>query len=97
MGESNGVYEHSKRVELIDKITPSPYTRAQSVYTILRKQNLSNWDLVCFCIEFLALQAHTYNWLTSFIKPLARIVYTTHYYEGESIGLYENPKSDTPP
>lgn len=60
-------------------VLPSPEERAKKVYSFLKKSDFSNWDLVCFAVEYLASSSLVWTWMQKYIKPLVRIVYTAHY------------------
>lgn len=69
-------------IEEVDKITESPSSRAVKVLDILQahgKDQLTNWDIVCFCAEYLGSQIYAFPWLEEFAKRLVRLVYTQHY------------------
>lgn len=92
MDSSNQVLKQSEveeTIRKIDSITPSPAQRAKKVYTLLLTHKLSNWDLICFAVEYLASQALVYSWLKPYIKPAVKIVYNAHYYMPESSYLTE--------
>ena len=63
-----------------DKKTPSPEQRAKKVYDILKKhKELDNWDLTCFCVEYIGSQVSVHPWLEALARKLTGIVYTAHY------------------
>lgn len=90
--------ELEKQIEKIDKLTPSPSARAKKVLEILSHHKFSNWDLICFSVEYFASQALVYTWLKVYIKPVVRVIYNAHYYMPESSYLtevYDNDSSGT--
>lgn len=89
MEESNRESERIARIAAVDAVAKSPQQRALAVYEAIKDHSeFTNWDIICFACEYLAMQAAQFDWLRELIKPLAAIVYAAHYYEGESIGLY---------
>lgn len=73
-------------IERVDKIIASPSQRAYKVWTRLKEvgPGFSDWDLICFSIEFLGAQSHVYPWLEEPVKSISRLVYTAHYMAGQS-------------
>lgn len=84
------------RILEVDAIEPSPTKRAQAIYAILHQAapELNEWDIICFCIEYLGKLAFAYPWLSEFVKPIARIVYTAHYFD-EQTDIASGIKSPT--
>jgi hypothetical protein len=69
-----------------DELTPSPEVRAKFVLDLLTAHGpkLTNWDLLCFCTEYLGSQVLIYSWLDEFkIRSLAQIVQEAHYLREE--------------
>jgi hypothetical protein len=66
-------------MERVDKETPSPFTRFEKVNAMLFGKDLSAWDVICFCEEYLCSQAMVYEWLKSPARELNRLVYLAHY------------------
>lgn len=71
-------------IEKLDKVEPSPSERAAIVFRLLaeRCSELTNQDLQCFAIEYLASQVATGElaFCEQEIKRLAKIYYLAHYY-----------------
>lgn len=78
-----------RRVEELDRLTPSPEDRAQVVYNTIKTHlpEATNWDVICFCINYLALSSLSYEWLKDATMHLARQVYNAHYFKTEELGL----------
>jgi len=97
MAESDSESERIARIAKIDAITASPEKRALRVYECIKRdsdaneQRLTNWDMICFCTEYLAQQAAAFGWLTPLMKQLVGLIYYAHYYEGEEMQLYSIP------
>jgi hypothetical protein len=82
--------EWNQRIEYVDSLTPSPDDRARIVWNILAKhEELSNWDIICFCIQYIALQSSTYTWLQEYARRLNSLVYNAHYIYTNDLGLIE--------
>lgn len=65
-----------------DEEVPSPEVRAGIILEKLREvyPDINNWDLLCFCAEFLGSQIHAYPWLEEeAVKLIARRVNFAHY------------------
>lgn len=107
MDQSGGV---SARIKEIDSIIPSPQQRATKIFNLLRRTDpdLSQWDLLCFCAEFLGMQSQTFHWLEEPAKRVAMLIYHAHYFfpnnvepslgtsiGGESSNLAGHTESDT--
>ena len=78
-----------RRIAEIDRLIPSPEQRAQEVYNAI-KQTLpdkTNWDVICFCINYLGLSAQAYDWMESAVRHLSRQIYNAHYFKTEELGL----------
>lgn len=71
----------SRGLEAFDKVTPSPEARATAIYNALKVDHpeYTEWDLICFCVNYLAKMTVVYTYLTDYIKPLCTIVYKAHY------------------
>lgn len=67
------------KMDLRDKISPSPEQRAAFLYEAVNAKKPTLWDLVCFCTEVLGVVAVEYTWLKPFAARLVSIVYTAHY------------------
>ena len=63
-----------------DETIPSVSDRAVRIYSILKKEDVTNWDVICFCVEYLASMSLMYEWLKPYVKPIVSIVYKAHYY-----------------
>lgn len=74
-------------IEKVDKLTKSPSERASDVWVKLAKENpkLTNWDLVCFCVETLGLISAEFPWLRQGAMMVSQIVYKAHYLNHDRI------------
>jgi len=72
-------------VARVDKTKSSPSQRAALVYKILLESDLSNWDVVCFCAEYLGLMIETMPHIEKLAKELSQLIYTQHYLMEENI------------
>lgn len=75
--------EFHARIIAIDARTPSPTQRAERVWNILQTHDpdLTTWDVLCFCAEFIALNAERYHWIVPLAKKFVSLVYSAHYYD----------------
>lgn len=77
----------AERIREIDSSIPSPSQRAEMVWEALKQAlpNATNWDVLCFCVEFQGMMSQEYLWLEEAAKASARIVYAAHYMFPEKI------------
>lgn len=73
----------NERIIAVDELVPSPSVRARMIFGILHHsaqgQTLTDWDVVCFCAEFLGMITSVYPWLEDDVRKIAKLVYTAHY------------------
>lgn len=84
MGENAQSIE--SRMDERDKETPSPEVRAGYVLNLIKDANndITNWDLLCFAIEYLGSQVLVYDWLSAkAILLLNTEIYQAHYFRDE--------------
>lgn len=63
-----------------------PAARTLKVYNYLADSGqFTNWDLVCFCGEYLGSLVGSLPWLTEPVKHLLRLIYMAHYVRFETI------------
>lgn len=78
----------SKQLEEVDKQYPSPTERAHEIWSIISATpaliEKTDWDILCFCVEYVAMQSQNWRWLEDSAKELNRIVYTAHYLSSEN-------------
>ena len=82
MAESDGTTEFDleRILEFAKTDRNGPGDRTKRVYTHLAKSGqFTNWDLICFCSEYIASQVGTLPWLEPPAKWLIRLVYMAHY------------------
>lgn len=81
--------------EKLNKLSPSPSDRAQNVLAQLPKDSITNYDLTCFCIEYLALEAqNNMPYLLAPVKEVIREFYFYHYlriFEG-ALAMHEGER-----
>jgi hypothetical protein len=71
-----------RRIEERDLKSPNPEVRAGYILNLIKNTNndVTNWDLICFCVEFLGAQIAVYDWLDQdMIRTLTQRVYIAHY------------------
>ena len=81
-------------MERVDKLMPSPETRALKVWAQLNKESLTVWDLICFCSESLGLAASLFPEFEAPIKALSLNVYATHYRGSSNLIDWENKEEN---
>jgi hypothetical protein len=92
MEESDRASQHKRSlteelIKSIDERVDSPALRAQSIWDSIRviHPEWTDWDLLCFAIEFLGMISPRWPWLTSNAKQLAGLVYHAHYFYPDNI------------
>jgi hypothetical protein len=88
MGEFNpDTFERLQK--RVDQLVESPSKRAEKLWAHLPdKDNITNWDLACFCIESLGLICNTdLIVFKPFVRDLNRLLYQLHYQAPHRIGL----------
>ena len=74
-------------IEKIDGLTRSPSQRADLIWNELSisTSKVSNWDLVCFCVETLGLMSSEFPWLREAAIAASHLVYKAHYLNHDRI------------
>lgn len=88
MDEDSAEVERKRRIDEIDQRVAAPEVRADRIWKILREHapDKTNWDVLCFAVEFIGMLVPEYPWLEDVAKPLVSRVYTAHYVKE---GLYD--------
>ncbi len=96
MDEDTPSLERTRRVDEIDARTDAPNVRAQRIWHVLRQHapNESNWDVLCFAVEYVGMLSPEFPWLEDVARALAARVYTAHYAKE---GLYDGPTRSSEP
>lgn len=84
---------------IVDKLYRTPEERATHIWNLIqqvRDGSWSDWDMVCFCIEFLGKQAVVLNdeEFLHYVMYTSRWVYSAHY--SNTGRLYGKPDKDGP-
>ena len=74
-------------IKKIDALTESPSQRAGVVWERLSlpTDSVSNWDLICFCVETLGLMSSEFPWLREAAIAASHLVYKAHYLNHDRI------------
>ncbi len=75
-------------IEKIDKLTNSPSERAKVIWLVLAAgtdTKITNWDLICFCVETLGFMSSEFPWLKEAAMMVNKIVYKAHYLNTDRI------------
>lgn len=108
MGIGNGVSQRGdslteKRIAAVDEVIVSPSERATHIWTLLKAEHpdLTDWDVLCFAAEYMAMQSNVYMWLEEPVKKVVGLVYLAHYMNPETIdaasSLKRAPRKDGSP
>jgi hypothetical protein len=94
MGEfDKGAFERLQA--RVDNLIDSPSKRAERLWASLPKDQLTNWDLACFCVESLGLVCNTdLIVFKPFVRDLNRLLYQLHYQAPDKIGLLTKEQYD---
>ncbi len=83
-----------ERIDFVDSLISSPQKRTIKVYEVIMRHNkefessqISNWDIVCFCVGYLAGQVAVFPWLSLPVKNLGQYILNTHYILTSESGL----------
>lgn len=85
--------EWERLIQDIDSKMLSPEKRADKVKKILDPvikldvYNISNWDMICFCLWYLSREFMEYPFFVKIVKHLNKIIYQMHYQQPYEIGL----------
>ena len=103
MDESSGGNESriltEEFVERIDRLAKSPSERARFIWFVLidgANEKITNWDLICFCVETLGLMSSEFPWLREAAIGVSKLVYKAHYLNQDRIIASDheiNPKA----
>ena len=75
-------------IEKIDRLTGSPSDRARVIWELLMQsdtKSITNWDLICFCVETLGFMSSEFPWLKEAAMTASKIVYKAHYLNHDKI------------
>ena len=80
-----------------DKIVASPQIRANKIWELLRdtKPRPRQWDIICFCVEYLILTAYELNIIQPATTHLLRQIYTIHYGSDKPIASTYEPNNES--
>jgi hypothetical protein len=86
-----------ERMKLQDGMIDSPTQRFIRIWDLLkdRKQQFTEWDMICFCNEYLTGMTIAHNYLQEAVKPLNNIIYTAHYQAPLKIGIIQGEQWHT--
>src|SRR5678815_1663124 len=98
MARDGEIDQRQKLIELVDIKYPSPQDRANAIWGIIRSDkllaNMTDWDLLCFCVEYIAMQSQQFLYFQETAKRLNNLLYTAHYYVPVSYTHLTLPTSD---
>ncbi|KKM62054.1 hypothetical protein LCGC14_1132140 [marine sediment metagenome] len=80
-------------IDKVDKLTKSPSERAKFIWLVLAdgaNKKVTNWDLICFCVETLGFMSSEFPWLREAAISISKIVYKAHYLNTDRIIASEN-------
>lgn len=80
--------DFSKFAEQVDSLFPSPNERAHEIWSIISATpqliEKTDWDLLCFAVEYIAMMSQNWHWLEEDAKKLTNLLYTAHYLSAEN-------------
>lgn len=74
-----------QHIEEVDKKLEAPEDRAKKVLDILKQHNLTTWDVMCFCSEWLGMMIPVWPWLEPMSVRIAKLTQYAHYYKTDDI------------
>lgn len=77
----------AERKAELDKTHDSPEVLGGKVWHVLKDQNFTSWELVCFCLVYLMKIVLVYEFLKPHAAALHKVVYMAHYMATEELGL----------
>lgn len=79
--EKNFYCDIENEIKSRDLISPSPYTRAHEIWSLLQRSEPKPtlWDLICFSVETLGVATAEYPILLATVKLVTKLVYSIHY------------------
>lgn len=75
----------AKILEHVKADTNGPEQRAGAVLNILTAQGVSNYDALCFSVEYIASLVGVMPWLEEPARNLVRLLYIAHYIRSEGV------------
>ena len=70
-------------------------SRAERVYQYLRESDeFTNWDLICFCSQYLGGMIPVMNWIAKPVRQIGRMIHHQHYVLTEQLNQFEQPIKD---
>ena len=96
MDEDNRLSQSfAERERIVDPLTANPVARYNTVWAILKPHSeLSQWDVVCFCVTYLATLITLHDWIKEAVKRLGKLIYYMHYYMPVAIGIITQSQED---
>jgi hypothetical protein len=86
MAQGNGNDQRAARtaehIGNVDKQVASPSDRAHDVWAVIKTHapDLTDWDVICFSVEFLGMMVNVHPWLETPVKEVSKLVYSAHYF-----------------
>lgn len=77
-------------MERVKKDLNGPEQRAGNVLNILARAGVTDYDALCFAVEFIASRVGTLPWLENPARDLVRLLYIAHYIRGESVSWLQS-------
>lgn len=83
-----GSYTEQHIAEIDEKVV-SPGERANYIWKLLKQEHpdLTDWDVLCFASEYLAMMSSAHLWLEDAAKKVVGLIYTAHYMNPEAIDV----------
>lgn len=80
MAESGGVREYDVKdlLKELEKDSNSPGKRALGVFGYLQNSEFTDYDILCFSVEFIAMRSGEFPWLKENAKALIKLLYLMH-------------------
>lgn len=84
-------------LEKVGSDSNGPQARTSRVYQYLAASGkFTNWDLLCFCAEYVGSMVGTMPWLEAPARHLVRLVYMAHYVRFEAVAWQDKSVISAP-
>lgn len=79
-------FDLAEVIERVKEDPNGPASRTMRVYEYLvQSDRFTNWDLICFCGEYLGSLVGSLPWLKEPVKHLLRLINMAHYVRFEGV------------
>lgn len=84
-GTGSREFDLAAVLERVKRDPNGPEQRASKLYKTLASSGATNYDALCFSVEYIASMVVTAPWLETAARELVRLLYIAHYIRNESV------------